>query len=171
MKWLQVNWGNVIAIIALLAAVPLSIVGNLVTPLIKNWYAERSLNLLKKRIQSLKNEKVRLEKEPPITEGTEIVLSTLMFGALVIYFWGGAAVSFASGWMQSVNLHTGGPPKPYFILGTGLAIIIASAMTTFVLPIQWFLRKRGLSGRRRRDRTIEELEKKLNSQSNDRTAG
>jgi hypothetical protein len=44
------TWGIVLGALALLLAVPLSIIGNILTPKFLNWWAERSIESLQKRI-------------------------------------------------------------------------------------------------------------------------
>ncbi len=46
-------WGFVISIIALLGAYPLSLLVNLTSPALKNWWAERSIASIRKRIDKL----------------------------------------------------------------------------------------------------------------------
>lgn len=49
-------WGFVFGITALVLALPLGITGNLMTPMLKNWWATRSQSSLQKRIDKLQRE-------------------------------------------------------------------------------------------------------------------
>ena len=60
----RTTWGLVIGIVALILAFPLSLLANIVTPSIKNWWAERSVKSLKKRIVKLEAEFSRMKTFP-----------------------------------------------------------------------------------------------------------
>ena len=49
-------WGFVLAVLALLIAYPLSLLANLTSPFIKNWWAERSVTSIRKRIDKLERQ-------------------------------------------------------------------------------------------------------------------
>jgi len=46
-------WGIFLSAVAILLAIPLSVVGNLLTPRLRNWWAQRSVNSLRNRIINL----------------------------------------------------------------------------------------------------------------------
>jgi hypothetical protein len=59
MKWFNSSTMDInrvalaLAIVALVLAVPLSIAGNLLTPMVRDWYSTLSLNRLNQRITQL----------------------------------------------------------------------------------------------------------------------
>jgi hypothetical protein len=60
-------WGFVIAVVALLLAYPFSLLANLTSPTVKNWWAARSRAGLQKRIRTLARELAVMEQNPPLT--------------------------------------------------------------------------------------------------------
>ena len=56
----KATWGILLGIVAILLAFPLSLIANLVTPKIRNWWAERSVATIKERIASLESEVTKI---------------------------------------------------------------------------------------------------------------
>ncbi len=74
MGWLHHDagwWGIVLSITAIVLAIPLSIVGNLVTPTISNWWASRSEQSAKLRRDVLKDQLAYYETTFPSLGATE----------------------------------------------------------------------------------------------------
>jgi hypothetical protein len=70
-------WALVLAILALILMYPVSLLANLTTPVLKNWWAERSVASLKKRITNLEKQLVDYEQYPELSEAeTYILLAT-----------------------------------------------------------------------------------------------
>ena len=64
----------IIAAVTVVLAVPLTWIGNITTPLIKNWISRRSKESLDRRILKLETELSTLEKVPEITEAEDEIL-------------------------------------------------------------------------------------------------
>jgi hypothetical protein len=68
------SWGVVLAILAILLTVPLSMVGNMLTPKFQNWWARRSRLGIEQRIKSLRAELAEMEKYPALSETEDYIL-------------------------------------------------------------------------------------------------
>src|SRR5438445_11974470 len=66
-------WGFVISIIALISAYPLSLLANLTTPSLKNWWAERSTASLTKRIGKLEAQLAGCMQYQALSEGEDYI--------------------------------------------------------------------------------------------------
>jgi hypothetical protein len=85
--------GNIVSLVALLLAFPLSLLANLATPKIRNWWAERSKTALENRIRKLEAELRKLEAEleflnqcPPMSEAEkEILIASSRLGRMVVF--------------------------------------------------------------------------------------
>jgi hypothetical protein len=78
MNWLpkdKAMWGIILAIAAIVLAFPLSLLANLVTPKIRNYWAKRSVAGLKKRIASLESELARMEGISLFSHDVALLLS------------------------------------------------------------------------------------------------
>jgi len=99
MNWLpndKATWGIVLAIVAITLAFPLSLLGNLVTPKFRNWWAQRSVTAVRERITKLERQLKRLEVYDVLPESEEIVMLTLLragraMGSVVGFVFGVAA--------------------------------------------------------------------------------
>jgi hypothetical protein len=60
-------WGLVLAILALFLMLPANLLANFMTPILKNWWAERSRKSLELRIERLKATLTEAEKFQPMT--------------------------------------------------------------------------------------------------------
>jgi hypothetical protein len=65
------TWGLLLAAIAIVLAIPLSMVGNILTPKFLNWWAERSVASTRKRIDGLEKRLAELEKDHPVMNEVE----------------------------------------------------------------------------------------------------
>ncbi len=74
----RTTWGLILSVAALIGAFPLSLLANLATPGIRNWWAERSISSLGRRIVALERELEEIEKTPVISDGEERILRALM---------------------------------------------------------------------------------------------
>jgi len=102
MDWLpkdKATWGIILAVAAILISIPLNLVGNLLTPKVRNWWAERSATALKQRIAELQNKLAKANQYPFISDGESFILSIingviLATGGVLISFWGMALAAF-----------------------------------------------------------------------------
>jgi amino acid transporter len=67
-------WALVISIVALAGAYPLSLLANLTSPSLKNWWAERSVAAIRERIQQLEKQLEDYEQYEQLTEGDDYIL-------------------------------------------------------------------------------------------------
>jgi len=91
-------WGFVLSVMALLGAYPLSLLANLTSPILKDWWARRSTKSLEKRVAKLQAELSGMATIPLLTP-----IESKMFQAIRMLMM----VAFAG---------------PYFVLGS-LALI------------------------------------------------
>jgi len=67
-------WGFWIGLVALVLAFPLSLLANMITPVVQNWIAKRGLASLVKRIATLEAQLAEFEKDPAIDEVDDHIL-------------------------------------------------------------------------------------------------
>jgi hypothetical protein len=83
-------WGFVLGVLALLLMLPASIFANILTPKLKNWWAERSVAATRKRIEKLEKELALCEPYPLLNELEDSVVKAVegigMLLALCLYF-------------------------------------------------------------------------------------
>ena len=77
-------WALVISVIALVGAYPLSLLANLTSPSLKNWWAERSVAAIKARIQQLEKQLEDYEKYKELTEGEDYILRAVEALAMLL---------------------------------------------------------------------------------------
>lgn len=84
-SWDKSTWGIALAIAAIILTIPLTIIGNLITSAIRNWWAERSSPAkLAVRISFLEYEFDRLMHEPALSDAEQQILVALgVLGFLV----------------------------------------------------------------------------------------
>jgi hypothetical protein len=73
-------WGVVLSIIALVLMLPVNLLANVLTPLLKNWFSTWSRTSLENRIGKLEKQLAELEKYAPIDE----VQNQILWGIRVI---------------------------------------------------------------------------------------
>src|ERR1035441_9883765 len=73
----KATWGIVLAIAAIVLAFPLSLLANLLTPDIRNWWAGRSIAAMRRRLSDLESERAKMETYTLISEGEETILMIL----------------------------------------------------------------------------------------------
>jgi hypothetical protein len=80
-------WGFVFGLMALILALPLAIVGNLVTPPLRNWWAERSIESTRSRLLKLEAQFAEYEtRYPQISQAEEWVLKGVEFLIMLTAF-------------------------------------------------------------------------------------
>jgi hypothetical protein len=86
----RTTWGIILSFITLLLAVPLSVLANLATPTIQNWWAERSKASLENRIRKLEAELEFLNQCPPLPDvKREILIASSRLGRMLMFavYW------------------------------------------------------------------------------------
>lgn len=79
-------WAFVLSLAALVGAYPLSLLANLTSPAIENWWAERSVASTRKRIGRLEKQLVEYEQFQELGELEELVLKAIGgIGSLVVF--------------------------------------------------------------------------------------
>lgn len=93
-SWDKSTWGLIVGFGAIILTIPLTIIGNLITPAIRNWWAGRSTPArLAARISFLEYEFDKLVDEPPLSDAEQQTLVTLgVLGFLVICIFFGLPV-------------------------------------------------------------------------------
>jgi hypothetical protein len=77
-------WGFVLAVVALVLAYPLDVLAHLSSPIIRNWWAERSLKSLQKRIEKLENEKRIMDLSPLFTDSDLRIMKSIRSLAFLV---------------------------------------------------------------------------------------
>ncbi|MFM2584786.1 hypothetical protein [Vibrio campbellii] len=110
-NWIKdVNWA-----ISLLAAIPLSVLANLLTPNIQNWLGRRSEKRSKKRLKQLEEQRETFIKYNEnrtlfLIESTSVVLKVIVLIGLgnalnsIPIFWEVSNVAAALAYLMSVNI-------------------------------------------------------------------
>jgi len=158
MKWIPhdaSSWGLFISILALILAFPLSLLANLLTPRIRNWWAERSINSLTHRIADLEKELAGLQ-EPVISDGEDRILRAVTWIGAILTQFVGFFMLFA------LDLIHSGLPENYLRVGSTLVLVSTFAVqASIVFPSAEFLRKRSQKHRERLKKGIEGLKARL----------
>ena len=78
-------WGAMLGLVALLLMLPANLVANFLTPVLKDWWATRSIASLKRRINKMENTLVQVEAIPPFSPYEHcIVYGISQLGRLVM---------------------------------------------------------------------------------------
>jgi hypothetical protein len=159
----RTTWGLIISICALVLAFPLSLLANLLTPKIKNWWAERSEASMRKRIIKLEEELAHREEYHPVLTLFETyallgIELTLMLGAFaLISFAASVAFLFVNKILVVPKIQ-----EAYAVFITVGAIVISSGVNFGVVPKISNLRQRDSPrGRNRMKNSISELKARL----------
>jgi hypothetical protein len=161
MNWLpndRATWGIVLAIAAIVLAIPFSLIANLITPKIRNWWAERSVAALKRRIAELERRLKMVETYDLLSESEEVIMVTLQRAGRVIDI---GINSLIGGWVgHEIFRH---PRSASTIIVLSLIFVVTSILVAaFVLePIQNCLRMRSSATRRKLREDILRLSVKL----------
>jgi len=156
----RTTWGLILSIAALIGAFPLSLLANLATPGIRNWWAERSVTSLGRRIIALEEELERLEKLTVISDGEERILRALTWLGFILTQLIGFFVLTLS--MVLLYKITGKVDERYVNAGLALlAMVIFGAQSSIIVPTLDFLRKRSRTSRERMVKEIEGLRVRL----------
>ena len=152
------TWGLIFSVAALVLAFPLSLLANLLTPKLRNWWAERSVKTLSARINQLEWELMDAERFPMMTE-VEDRLFAALFGIVTLI-----GVGFLFGLLAIGMLFTELNPSLAWssILIVSIAAAVAMiAQVTFFGGSFKFVKKRSPKWRKMLEEQIEELKGKL----------
>jgi ABC-type multidrug transport system fused ATPase/permease subunit len=172
MSW----WGFVLSITALMLAVPLAVIGNLITPRIQQWWSQRSVTALRRRVDQLKADLADLEvANPPLSDFEDYVLR-----ALLGLFWLAFATAVSVGIvvvfpdvypigflkkdvLEKYMVYPQATETMLFV--ASLSVLIAGVATYFfvVRPLFAFHRKRSRRVRESMRKAIERLSRKLST--------
>jgi hypothetical protein len=70
-------WGFVLAVVTLVLAYPLDMLAHLTSPIVKDWWAARSREALKRRIAKLREYQEDAQKVEEMTVGEDLIVTTL----------------------------------------------------------------------------------------------
>jgi hypothetical protein len=70
-------WGFVLAIVTLVLAYPLDVLAHLTTPMLRNWWAGRSVTALRERIAELEGQLAKMDRNRMMTDVEDEILSAL----------------------------------------------------------------------------------------------
>lgn len=156
-------WGSVLGIAAFILMIPANLLANFLTPFLKNWWSERSMASLRKRIAKLEGElsyneqnyEALSEFEEYALEGIEMagILAGIIMLALVVVFL--LTVVQASPFMRRMLL------GPMFLL-SALMIVMTIASQRFVFnKITEFRKPRSERERSVTRQSLSQLRRKL----------
>jgi hypothetical protein len=160
-------WAFVISIFALMAAYPLDLLAHLTSPLVKNWWAERSIRSLKARIDKLERQLAQCDNVREISDGEYHLLkaseglalliglctSLVALAVIIVVSKGEAGLS------QSEHLSRDRTPIEI--------LAVFGSLTAFLMSTYGFRRfarvreERSAIGRKAAKKNLEELKNKL----------
>lgn len=152
------TWGIILSIAAIALAIPLSVIGNLLTPKVRNWWAGRSAKAMRRRINELEENLADMEKYSLISEVEEEMLSMLpkldMFITETIMLALGAV-------MALVTVNGREFAWKATLIGVGTIAVLALSRIAIFGDTYTFIRRRSPSQRNRVRSQIEKLKMKL----------
>jgi hypothetical protein len=164
-------WGFVISVVALALAtigIPVAIIAPIIAPKLENWWAERSVSSLRKRITALEKQLSDYERAgAPLSEAEDWILKGIEAIGVTVGFAIadlGCILSLTRDQKSIFNDPHGliVPPTNMIIFITFASLLLALLMLAFVFrPIGSFRRKRSPAVRKSLRKSIEQLNKKL----------
>ncbi len=155
-------WALVLAIAALVLAYPLSVLANISSPTIKNWWAERSIAALQKRLASLEAQLNDYKENEFLSEVEDRLLdlaytASLAIQLIIAILMGSALLMY----LVVIHLDDSTVVR-LFVYG----VIIAGAIQIVLLrttqrSLERFRRRRSRAARKALKLTVEELRVKL----------
>ncbi len=163
MNWLpkdKATWGIVLAIVAIVLAFPLSLLANLLTPKIRNWWAERSVAGLKKRIANLESELIEMDGLSPFSREHTRLLNFVQIIAV-------GAIGIVDCFLGIANFFTTLLPdrlqhQAKTLIGCGIFFELFMLLVIFQ-SFRQFLNKRSPLHKEAVEKNISELSAKLQS--------
>jgi hypothetical protein len=136
-------WAFVLTVVGLVLLVPASIVANLITPKLKDWWAGRSLISLTNRIVKVRRSLEEMEKFPTLTETEDQILRNIATTCFLIFAVGYFMLTVVAVSML-VATQIFFPNEPYKLWH------IISLATMWWILLMYFYRRRILQMRRYR---------------------
>jgi len=158
-------WGFVLAVVTLFLAYPLDVLAHLTAPVVKSWWAERSVASMRKRIEKLENELADYEQNYQLLSAVEEELfkgveGLAAFGLLCLEFLVICFLLAILRFSPSVPL-----TAHYAVAGVAFAVYVScyGYVILFVVfgKMTTFRKRRSPSGRNTLRKSIEELKKRL----------
>ncbi len=94
---MDVNW-----LVSLLASIPLSILANLLTPRLKNWWGRQSLSRSRHRISQLESDLARIAKYASSASELSLFLSASILRFLFLFAFASAATALGTALLPTV---------------------------------------------------------------------
>jgi hypothetical protein len=162
-------WGFVIAIVTLILAYPVDVLAHLTSPMLKNWWAERSVASLEKRIEKLDKQLADYEQNYPLLTPTEHhILRGIdvlgMVGALIVALIAIMILVACSVAPSILRSHDSWPldfTGPLILLAYGALLFSLSVTAVVFRGIATFRMKRSPIDRDVLKKSIEDLKKRL----------
>ena len=152
------TWGIILAIAAILLAFPLSLLANLVTPAIRNWWANRSVATLKIRLATLERDLQKRQSYPLFSEGEETILLAIRRTVFIGMNFVSLSLALPDGWL----LHFQHKLSPEVIAINILVGVLAAGNAAYMsVPIDLALELRSRSARTTLEKNIAKLKAKL----------
>lgn len=151
-----------LAIAALVLAIPFGIIGNLLTPILKNWWARRSVIALGERIAELEGSLKNMDGFAPITGVEDEILNTLMNLELFI----GMALTLVVavvGLMVTEEIPERALRSGFITIGTVVAVMFMR--TALFSETYSFMRRRSPKARRALETGIAKLKFRLSEKT------
>jgi len=146
-----------VGLLALLLAVPLSIAANLLTPVVRNWYAASSKKRLARRISELEKQLTDLDSREPVEE----ILKALGYALLSMTCVGfGLMLQVGSELLGPIDVR-GGPT----LLANFTVYILFGLATVFAVKGAGRMGQRRKQHRAYLEKTITSLKGKLEARS------
>src|ERR1039457_5190637 len=163
-------WGFVLAVAAIILAIPMDIVAHLLAPRIKNWWAERSESSTRNRITALEkrlseyeaNYKQLSEAEDWMLKGIEaigMIVATALTDLACILSLTGDQKSIFNHLQEFMVPHPTNISIAFIAFAT-LFIVVAPILAVF-RPLGDFRKKRSPEVRKNLGKSIDELKRKL----------
>ncbi len=147
-------WGFVLAIVGIVLTYPISLLANLTSPAIKDWWATRSVTALRQRVDRVGRTLEDYEQYTELSEEGELIVSAIeLIIALVVF-----CILTADGVLLIVM-------APLSTSGFTLFLMVALTAYTGFAELLFFIKperiKRSPSTRKRIRRSLIELKEKL----------
>jgi hypothetical protein len=161
-------WSFVVGITALILCFPLAVLANIVTPRLQNWWAERSVASIRKRVAALEKQFLANEQEgQSLSDGEDWILLGIemlgMLGSFSLSMLGATMFTIAERIPLIDNPHSApitqsvGVEKIALVVGV-FALVF---MYIFAQRLGVFRRKRSPSVRRSMEKSIVKLKEQL----------
>jgi hypothetical protein len=162
----RTTWGLIFAIAALVLAIPLSVVGNLINPHIRDWWARRSVASLQQRIATRQKELERVTAIPEMTEHEELMtLGLYSVAAMIsivplIFIW---TSGMNMVWAIKAGIRTPSQVNSWFFGVTSLYFAIQVYLIQFQVHYQKHLNDKSPTRRQMLAKALVDLKAKLDT--------